>query len=300
MFATQEITGHMRSEFGPRDLSMAPPPAAFAAVPAPRAVGEASLRAVARDGRTRIADLRHAGSAKMLFPDPATRAPGPLEAVVINTAGGVTGGDVFTYTADAEANAWVRLTTQAAERAYRAQPGERASLRVRLSAAPGARIDWLPQETILFNQSSLARRLDIDLAGNARCLAVEAVLLGRAAMGERADGLWFSDQWRIRRDGRLLFADALRLEGDAADYRARAALLGGAGAFASLLWIDQAAAAKLTPLREALGASGGASLIAPDVLAARLVASDGFALRRALLPALELLSDAPLPKVWRL
>ena len=84
---------------------------------------------------------------------------------------------------------------------------------VGLSAAVGARLDWLPQETILFDGSALVRRLEVDLAGDARLLAVEAVVLGRAAMGERITGLSFVDQWRVRRDGKLVYADALRLAG---------------------------------------------------------------------------------------
>jgi urease accessory protein len=136
-----------------------------------------------------------------------------LDATLLNTTGGITGGDRFAWRATAAPGAWLGLTTQAAERAYRARPGETGQVAVTLELAAGARLDWLPQETILFDRSALERRLEADLCGNARLLVVEPVVFGRAAMGERIGAIRFVDRWRIRRDGRLVHAEATRIEG---------------------------------------------------------------------------------------
>lgn len=263
----------------------------------PRARGEARVVARCDGGETWLARLYQAGSARALTPRGAD--PG-LACVLLNTAGGVTGGDRFAAGIEAGAGARVSVSTQAAERAYRAQPGETGTIRNRLTLARGARIDWLPQETILFDGARLDRRLEVEMAGDATLLAVEAVILGRPAMGERVTNLHFADRWRIRRDGRLVYADALRLTGDAADMAARAAVLGGAGAFASLVYVAPDADQALGPLRALLGGDAGASLIRPGVLAARFAAPTGFDLRRELIPAVEHLRGARLPAVWRL
>ena len=267
------------------------------AVAQPRAIGRVRVAARLRNGQSRLADLHQSGSSKALFP----RGEGPgVTAVLLNTAGGVTGGDRFETAAEATQGASLTLSTQAAERAYRAQPGETGHIATRLTAAPGATLHWLPQETILFDGARLVRRLDAELAADARLLAVEPMIFGRAAMGERLDSLHFHDSWRIRRDGRLVYADALRLDGAAAAILARPGTLAGAGAMASLLYTAPDAEARLAPLRALLPATAGASLIRPGVLAARLAAPDGFTLRRALIPVLETLRGAPLPRVWML
>ena len=264
-----------------------------------RARGEARIAVRASARGTELARLRQSGSAKAMTP---RRSGEDLVAVLVNTAGGVTGGDRFDYGGEAEAGSALTLSTQAAERAYRARDGEVGRVSVALKAGEDARIDWLPQETILFDGAALARRLEADLAPGARLLAAEPVILGRPAMGEAVRSLRFTDDWRIRRDGRLIYADALRLIGDAREIAARRAVLDGAGAFASLALFapDGEAEALLAPLRALLPETAGASLIRPGVLAARIAAPTGFDLRRALIPALELLRGAPLPTVWRL
>jgi urease accessory protein len=205
---------------------------------------------------------------------------------------------------DAEAGAALTVTSQACEKVYRARDG-RADVAVSLNAAAGARIDWLPQETILFDGAALARTLEADLAEGARLLAVEAVVLGRTAMGETVRRGTLRDRWRIRRAGRLVFADDLRLEGAVAEIAALAPTLAGGRAFASLLLVADDAERFLAPVRAAMGPpsarmNGGASAF-DGKLFARVVAADGLSLRRALLPAIAALRDgAPVPRVWRL
>jgi len=250
----------------------------------------------ADEGRTRLARLHQDGCGKIRLPRDA-RAQG-LEAVLINSSGGLTGGDQMEWQATVGDGARLTLSTQACEKVYRARDGQ-AQQRVTLILGEDARLDWVPQETILFDGGALCRRLDADLAEGARLLAVEAVVLGRTAMEETVRHGSIRDRWRIRREGRLVFADDLRLDGAISDIGAGAPALGGGKAFASLLLVDDDAARLLGPLRVALAAYGGASVF-EGKLFARIVAPDGFALRQALLPALEILRDGqPLPRVWR-
>lgn len=263
----------------------------------PRAVGQAMVEACLSGARTRLADLYHAGSARLMLPRTATS---DLQAVLVNTAGGVTGGDRFDWQGRAGAGAHLTLSTQAAERAYRAQPGETGRIASRLAAGAGATIHWLPQETIVFDGARLDRRLDVDLAPDATFVAVEPLVFGRTAMGERLETVSLTDRWRVRRGGRLIYADALRLTGQGEALLARPATLGGNRAVASILYTGPGAAPLLAPLRRLLPETAGASLVREDVLSVRIAAGDGLALRRVLVPVLQALRRAPLPKVWRL
>ncbi|MDP1631712.1 MAG: urease accessory protein UreD [Caulobacter sp.] len=261
-----------------------------------RARGWARLTVRREDGKSRLQELFQEGSARLRLP--RTRADA-IEAVMINTAGGVTGGDRFAWGVTVESGAAAVLTTQACEKVYRAD-ADRAEVQARLSVGAGGRLDWLPQETILFDRSALARRIEADVAPGGRLLLVEAVVLGRRAMGETVTRTDFHDRWRVRRDGRLIFADDIRLAGDLPTLTAGRALLGGAGAFATLLLVDDAAEASLDGVRAAIGTLGGASAF-DGKLVARIAAPDGFSLRRALLPAIAALRGglAP-PLVWTL
>jgi len=260
-----------------------------------RARGCARIAVRADAGRTRLARLYQDGCGKIRLPKDA-RATG-LEAVLINTAGGVTGGDRLEWAAEAGDGARLTLSTQACEKVYRARDGV-AEVRTELTIGEDGEIHWLPQETILFDGGALHRSLEADLAPGARLLAAEAVVLGRTAMDETVRTGSLRDRWRIRREGRLVFADDLRLDGPVAELATKAPVLAGARAFASLLLVADDAARLLAPLRAALGPLGGASAF-DGKLFARVAAPDGFALRRALLPALAVLRDgAPLPRVW--
>lgn len=264
----------------------------------PRAVGHAILRSKQARGAARIDDLRTSGALKLLFP--RSRNPQMLQAVFLNTAGGVTGGDRLRIEAAAGAGSHLQLTSQAAERLYRAQEGETGTLDVHLRAEQGARLDWLPQETIMFDAARTRRHFEVDLARDARFLAVEPLALGRLAMGERVKSGLLHDRWRLRQEGRLIFADNLCLEGDIAARCAHPALLAGHLATAALLYVGPDAEARLDPLRDALGPLGGASMLRENVLFARLLAPDAFDLRRPLLPALRGLCGTDLPRTWML
>jgi urease accessory protein len=232
--------------------------------------------------------MREAHAAKVRMPQ------GSHEAILINTGGGLAGGDRFTFTITAEENARLTVTSQAAERVYRSL-GPAADVDVRLTAHAGATLMWLPQETILFDGAALNRRITADLAEDAQLLAVESVILGREASGETVRQARLHDRWRIRRGAKLLFADDLAFDGAPPG---GLATLGNARAFATVVLVSPRAEDIVDKARTLIGANGSASAWAGK-LVARLVARDGFELRKSLIPALTLLADgASLPKTW--
>lgn len=261
----------------------------------PRARGAVALAVKPGGGRSRIDGLRQAGSLKCLFP----RADGAgLEAVLVNTAGGITGGDRFDIDAAAGPDTALTLTTQAAERAYRAAPGETGRLTTRLTVAAGARLNWLPQETILFDGSALERSLAVELAPGAEALICEPLVFGRLAMGEAVRAARFRDRVEITRAGAPLYLDAVDLAGDLAAHLDRPHVAAGARAMAALVFVSPTAEARLGALRAWLPPSAGASLIGDDVLALRLLADDSHALRQSLVPVLTSLLPETLPRCW--
>lgn len=264
-------------------------------LPAQRARGALRLVTKRRGSDSVISTLRQEGSLKALFPQVRGNA---LDAVFLNTAGGLTGGDRMAISVAAEAGAQIVMSSQAAERAYRAQPGQVAQSDVSIAVADGGRVDWIPQETILFDHAALARTMTVHLTGTATALVVEPVIFGRRAMGEIVQNLRLTDQWRVWRDGQLVFADAIRLIGDATALLAQKAIAAGAGAMATILLAGPSAARCAS--RMDLPASSGASLIDDDLLLVRLIAADGYTLRQQMIPVIEALSTAPIPRVWRL
>lgn len=264
----------------------------------PRAIGAGTLSVRANNaGKTQIEKLRHSGATKLVFP----KGYGPdLEAILVNTAGGITGGDHFSLDIALQPNAAFTLTTQAAERAYRAQPDEIGQVTNTVTVASGAQLHWLPQELILFDHSALKRRLNIELAKDARLVMVEPIVFGRAAMRESLTQVEFRDHITLTRGGHPIFIDKTTLQGNATRHLARAAIAGGAGALASIVIVRPDAATLLDPIREKLGSAAGASLIADDVLVVRLLAQDSFDLRRTLVPVLERATGNSLPISWRL
>jgi urease accessory protein len=262
-----------------------------------RAEGCVSVAFRRRAGATRLATLYQEGCAKARMPAPP---PGQNpEAILINTAGGLTGGDRFAVGIDIQAGACATITSQACERVYRST-GDDARVSNTLRAAEGGRLAWLPQETILFDGGKLSRCLEVDLAADAEFLAVEAILFGRAAMGERVNAGALHDRWRVRRDGKLIFADDFRVAGRIADQLAGPASLGDCNAIATVLLCCADPDGLLEPARAIIGGDGGASAWGGKLLV-RLATPNGLALRRRLEPLLRLLHGGqPLPKVWHL
>ncbi len=219
---------------------------------------------------------------------------------MVNTAGGLTGGDRFDLTLRLKPGAKAIITTQACEKIYRAT-AKPALLSSKIRLEEGASLHWLPQETILFDHAALGRSLDIKMFGNACVLAAEAVILGRQAMGEVLTETRFRDSWRIWRDGRLIFAEDMVMDGGwAAGFQAKAALGENTAALATVVLVSSDAEQQRDSVRKLLlqtGCEGGASAF-DGMLIIRLLAPSGLALRQTLVPILELLSGQPLPRVW--
>jgi urease accessory protein len=249
-------------------------------------------------GAHRLVRLRQAGAAKILCP--RNHQDDAFEAVLLNTAGGLAGGDDLRWDVSAGPGAVLRVTTQTAERVYRST-GDDAVVATRLEANVGATLEWLPQETILFDGARLSRTLSIDLAEDAALLAVEAVVLGRRAFGERVRSGSLRDHWRVRRRGRLIHADSVRIDGDIAALCDRPGTFGGAQAFATLL-LAGSARVPIDDLRALLPAGEGLEAAAsalPHVTLVRMIAAHGDILRPALAGLLHALRGAALPRVWQ-
>lgn len=265
-----------------------------------RARGNGGVSTIQRDGGTHLTRLYQEGCAKIRLPN--THSPA-LEAVLINTAGGLTGGDHMQWSADVAADGHMVLTTQACERIYRSIGGP-AKVETRLTVSDHAHLDWLPQETILFAASQLERSIEIDLATGASLTAIEAILLGRDAMGESAMDARLKDNWRIRRNGRLLHAEATRLDGTLGE-RNGLSLLAGKRAFCTIVHIAPDAAqgaARFAQLQATLPQDNRIAASANgERLVIRALAQTGLALRRLIVPILSELSGAgTLPRLWHL
>lgn len=247
--------------------------------------------------RGRLTGLSQSGSAKAMLPRCHGNAP---EIVFLNTSGGLTSGDRLGYRAELAAGTRAIATTQTAERAYRAD-GAPAKARVMLSVAAGGMLDWLPQETILFEGSALERETEVELAGDAVFLGLETVVLGRAAMGESLTRVRLSDQRRIRRDGRIELLDIFRLDDAALARAASPALLGPARAFATLILSAPGAEDRLDAARGVLDEPGveAAASALPGRMIVRALAGDAWPLRRQMIRLIDILRPGGLPRVWQ-
>jgi urease accessory protein len=255
-----------------------------------RVRGEVRVAVDHRSGVSRLRDLYQTGSSKVLLPNTFGAPP---EAVLINTAGGLTGGDRVSYKAEAGDQSTLTMTTQTAERLYRSE-GAAALQETSLQVGSGAMLEWLPQETIIFERAHLRRSLTAELAHDARFLALESVVLGRAAMGESPEAFELWDRWRVNRGGQLVFADNLALT---PPLPRCAATLGHTRAFATLLYVAPDAEARLDELRMMLPDTGAASAW-NGFITARFLAEDPTALRSALMRILTEFRGRDLPRPW--
>lgn len=263
-----------------------------------RARGALSISAQLGYGNTtRLKNLRQEGSYRAIFPAPSA---GKLDAVLINTAGGITGGDQFSVSVTAQTDAHISVTTQAAERIYRAAAGCTGRISNHLRVAKAARLFWLPQETILFDGCQIDRALDVDVDATGSALILEPLVFGRQASGETLRSCAFQDRVSITSNGQPIYLDCIRMNGDLAAALARSAIAGGARAMASLVYVDPEARRLLAPCRALLPTTAGASMLSERVLVVRMLAQDSFALRAALLPILKLFTNDTVPKNWRL
>ena len=264
-----------------------------------RVAGTARIRFAKVEGRTRLADLYQKGSAKIRLPRVYN---GVATAVLINTAGGLTGGDLLSYDVTIDEDAHAIVTTQTAERAYRSNNGL-AKVTGSLKVRTGATLEWLPQETILFDRSGLARTLNAELAADARLMLLETIVVGRTAMGESVRSVSFRDRWRIRREDRLVFADDVRFDGDPANFLGGPATARGGHVVSTFVDCACDAEERLPLARSCLekmpaGSTHAAASAWNGLLTARFVSNDSRDLRNALISFLTGYRSADLPRVW--
>lgn len=263
-----------------------------------RQKGIAKLYAVRSAGQTAAIDIEEAGPLRLRFP--RIMAGDALETVLVNTGGGVVGGDRMQIEVETGEGAKVAFTSQAAEKIYRST-GPAASIEVKLKAAAKSEIHWVPQETILFDRARAARTIEADMESNATLTICEAVIFGRLAMGESVANGTLRDKWRVRRDGKLIFADALTLDGNIGASLQRPAIGKGAHAVATMVQIGPGVEEKLDAVRASFAdqeIEAGASAF-DGILIARVVARDGLPMRTAVLGALSA-CGASVPRAYTL
>jgi urease accessory protein len=259
-----------------------------------RASGHIALDVAAAGGVTRRRQVHEEGSLRVRFPHSEHAG---LEAVIVNSAGGMAGGDRFGISLSVGEGASLIAGTAAAEKVYRSV-GPASEVTLNLAVSEGGRLAWLPQETILFDQARLGRRIDIELAESAALVLAEALVFGRAAMGEAVEQGLLADRWRLRRGGRLVFAEGVRLDGAIAERLRRPAVAGGGIAIATVV-VAPGSEATLTAVRALEAQFAGEVGISAwnGIAVARLCAKDGAALRHDLIALLTALKQ-PLPRLW--
>ncbi|HET7880708.1 MAG TPA: urease accessory protein UreD [Acetobacteraceae bacterium] len=262
-----------------------------------RAIGEVCVSVKQRGGQPALDELRQVGCLKVRFP----RADNPewLNVVTLNTSGGIAGGDDLRSSFIINADARATIASQAAERFYRALPGSAASdVQASIAVGRGGAAEWLPQETILFNGCAVRRQLCVELAKDAWFLGVESLVFGRAAMGEVVERGSLRDLIEIRRGGRLLLHDPIRLAGEIAGMLRHPAVADGARAVATVVHVAPDAEAMLDDVRAAAPECGASAW--DGMLIARTLASDSAALRASVVAILHVLRRGrTLPRVWQ-
>jgi urease accessory protein len=268
-----------------------------------RAKGSCQIVLGSSERGTRIMDVYQTSPIRVLFPRTSgTRVP---EAVLVNTSGGIAGGDCLESSVTAMDNASITVTTQAAEKVYRAI-NESAHITTTLRACDSAKLAWLPQETIVFNRARVCRRTHIEVSTGSQLLALEWLVLGRAAHGEKISAGDIMDSWRVRKDGRLIWADTFRATDDVLPYLSRKALLSDCTALATLLYFGPDLEERLQVIRglaSSLECQCAATLVG-GLIVVRFAARSSFELRAALRSLLQALGEKlalgpfRVPKMW--
>lgn len=248
-------------------------------------------RAMVAFGARGIRDMMQIAPARLLFPQ-GREGDFPL-AVTVTTCGGLTGGDRLALDIIVDPGVAATIVPQAAEKLYRAlDEDEPTRIETRISIGAGGTCEWLAQEAILFDRSKMRRSLEADMAPDARMLAMEMLVLGRSAMGESYKSGLIHDSWRIRRDGRLVWADALHVEGDFASQGRAPFGFGDASAVSTLVYAGPDAADYLDLARTLVEAPTSGATSFDGLLILRLTSNDAQALRKDVMRAAGVLRAA--------
>ncbi len=261
-----------------------------------RSQGEVRISFKSIDDRSVLKGLYQQGCLKVRLPRQVSNTH---EAVLINTAGGLTGGDMLIVDAAWEPETCAAITTQACERIYKST-GANAGVAARLTVGDRAIAHWLPQETILFEGARLDRKMHVSLAKSAEFIACEAVIVGRPAMGEIVNMASLSDEWIIERDDKVAFIDRLKLTGDLSALLDKTATANQSRAFASIITAGPETNRHCNLARAVIDEHdvvGGSSDL-DGVCLTRILASGGHELRKVVMPILLSLCGKDLPRVW--
>ena len=271
-----------------------------AALLAIRQVGGVDIGFERRGGKTIAADFGESGGYRVRLPD----SEHGLEAALLNTGGGMAGGDRVAHTVTARRGASALVTTTSAERVYRTL-GAQTGVSVRLTVERDAHLIWLPQETLLYDGAALDRQLAADVEPDAILTILDMTVFGRVASGETLQDAALRDTWRIRRGGQLVFAENLRLDGNIAEAMQRPAIGGTARVLATLLYVAKDAGERLGEVRTCLeaaaaeqdGIEAGASTW-NDLLVVRTLGTTLKATRACIARVAPLLMQRPMPRLW--
>ena len=258
-----------------------------------RATGQLSFHV----SQKRVSRMYQSGSAKLMLPNTHSVM---MEAVIVNTSGGMTDGDTLNIDVKTEDCALV-MTTQTAERVYRSGGTTPAKVNINLSISDTADLHWLPQETIVFNDSKFDRTLTINLSSCSNCLIAETIVLGREAMGENICDCKLTDNWRVFRDGKLFHAESLRLSDEVSKIIAAPAGGNGARLLSTILYVGdnlEQVADRVARLIKQISSNCAWSCW-DDRLVIRLVSVHSASARKDIERLLLAIRQQPLPRVWQ-
>jgi urease accessory protein len=268
-----------------------------------RAEGSCRIVVGGSEKGTRVMDVYQKSPLRVLFP--RSPAAGAEEAVLVNTSGGIAGGDQLQTNVTAMQDASIAITTQAAEKVYRALK-ESAQIFTTLKVNDTASLAWLPQETIAFNRARVSRATHIEIASGAELLALEWMVLGRAAHGEKLSAATITDSWRVAKDGRVIWADNFRITDDVLAHLSRKALLSDCNAIATLVYFGSEPAVRLELVRDLAPSfrCHCAATFVSGLVVARFAARTSYDLRTALRNVLDQFGDGlgygpfRVPRMW--
>ena len=224
-------------------------------------------------------------------------------AIVVHPPGGIAGGDELTLKVSAGEGASALLTTPGAAKWYRS-----AGSWARQTMAFDVRghLEWLPQETIVFDGALAETAYDVNLGAQAGIIGWDIVCLGRTGSGERFASGTVRSSIRIRRENSLLWLERGRIDGGGRLLDSPAGLAGApvyGTLFSSFLDFDKK---NLDTLRELNPTHGsGAVTLLPGILLARYLGDSSEAARRYFAALWRILRpaltgrDATEPRIWR-
>jgi urease accessory protein len=244
-----------------------------------------------------VSRMYQAGSAKLMLPKTYSDM---MEAVILNTSGGMTDGDIFNIDVQAKECPLV-MTTQTAERVYRSGGTKPAKVKINLSVSNTADLHWLPQETILFNDSKFERTLTVNLSSCSNFLGAETIVLGREAMGENICDCELIDNWRVFLDGNLFHAESFRLSNEVNKIITTPAGCNGARLLSTILYVghnvDQVADRVANLIKQSSSDCAASSW--KNRLVIRLVSAHSASARKDIERLLLTIRQQPLPRVWQ-